>query len=141
MTRRIATALVLLMALPAWGRAQTPPPDPVGQALFPPEIVMQHQQALGITANQRAAITAAIQKTQNRMLEVQWDMQSATQKLAELLGATPVDETAALAQVDRVLNLERGVKRAQLSLMIRIKNALTREQQAKLKVLRSADSH
>lgn len=141
MTRRIAAALVLLFALPAWGRAQTPPPDPVGQALFPPELVMQHQQALGITANQRAAITAAIQKTQNQMLEVQWDMQSATQKLAELLSATPVDETAALAQVDRVLNLERGVKRAQLSLMIRIKNALTREQQAKLKALRSADSH
>ena len=80
MTRRIATALVLLIALPAWGRAQTPPPDPVGQALFPPELVMQHQQALGITANQRAAITAAIQKTQNQMLEVQWDMQSSVRR-------------------------------------------------------------
>ena len=102
---------------------------------------MQHQQALGITATQRATIIAAIEKTQSRMLEFQWDMQGATQKLAELLNATPVDETAALAQVDRVLSLEREVKRAQLSLVIRIKNALTREQQARLKSLRSAEAH
>lgn len=141
MTRGIAAALVLLIALPAWGSADTPPPDPVGQALFPPELVMQHQQALGITATQRATIIAAIEKTQSRMLEFQWDMQGATQKLAELLNATPVDETAALAQVDRVLSLEREVKRAQLSLVIRIKNALTREQQARLKSLRSAEAH
>ncbi len=141
MTRRFAAALALLMALPIWGWADTPPPDPVGQALFPPELVMQHQQALGITATQRTTITTAIGKTQSQMLEFQWDMQSATQKLAELLSATPVDETAALAQVDRVLSLEREVKRAQLSLLIRIKNVLTREQQAKLKALRGAESH
>jgi Spy/CpxP family protein refolding chaperone len=139
MTRRIAAAFILLVALPALGRADTPPPDPVGQALFPPELVMKYQQALGITPTQRATITAAIGKTQGQMLNVQWDMQSATQKLADLLNATPVDETAALAQVDRVLGLEREVKRAQLSLVIRIKNALTREQQAKLKALRSAE--
>lgn len=141
MTRCIAAALALLTVLPALGWADTPPPDPVGQALFPPELVMQHQQALGITATQRATITAAIGKTQGQMLEFQWDMQSATQKLAELLNATPVDESAALAQVDRVLSLEREVKRAQLSLVIRIKNALTREQQAKLKALRNSEAH
>ena len=141
MTRRIAAVLILLFALPASGWADTPPPDPVGQALFPPELVMKYQQALGITAPQRATITAAIGKTQGQMLNVQWDMQGATQKLADLLNASPVDETAALAQVDRVLNLEREVKRAQLSLVIRIKNVLTREQQAKLKALRSSETH
>ncbi len=140
MTHRIAAAtLAALVTFAPHARAQAPPQDPVGQALYPPELVMQHQQALGITADQRAAITAALEKAQSRMLEIQWDMQGATRKLAELLDAATVDETAALVQVDRVLGLEREVKRAQLSLLIRIKNALTREQQAKLKALRGAE--
>jgi len=140
MTLRIAAAaLAALVALAGRGGAQTPPQDPVGQALYPPELVMQHQQALGITATQRAAITAALEKAQSRMLEIQWDVQGETRKLVELLDAATVDEAAALTQVDRVLELEREVKRAQLSLLIRIKNALTREQQAKLKALRGAE--
>jgi Spy/CpxP family protein refolding chaperone len=138
--RIAAFALATLAALAAGVHAQPgPPQDPIGQALYPPEMVMQHQQALGITAAQRATITGALEKTQSRLLEIQWDMQGASHRLIELLSASPVDETAALAQVDRVLELEREVKRAQLSLLIRIKNALSREQQAKLETLRGAE--
>src|SRR5207244_8818945 len=32
------------------------PPDPIAQILFPPELVMQHRQELGLTDEQRAAI-------------------------------------------------------------------------------------
>jgi len=118
--------------------AQSPPPDPIGQLLFPPELVMQHQREIGITATQRSAITDVIGKTQAKMLEFQWEMQSESQNLTDLLGASPVDEAAALSQVDRVLNTERSVKRQQLSMLIRIKNSLTREQQSKLRALRDS---
>jgi hypothetical protein len=47
-----------------------------------------------------------------------------------------VDEAKVLEQVDRVLGVERDVKRAQLSLMIRIKNLLTQRQQEQLGALR-----
>jgi Spy/CpxP family protein refolding chaperone len=63
-------------------------------------------------------------------------MQSEQQKLVQLLKAQPVDEAAALVQVDRLLNQEHEVKKAQLSLLIRIKNLLSSSQQAKLNELR-----
>jgi Spy/CpxP family protein refolding chaperone len=47
-----------------------------------------------------------------------------------------VDEAGALAQVDKVLGMEREVKRAQISLLIEIKNLLTPAQQQKLFDLR-----
>jgi Spy/CpxP family protein refolding chaperone len=54
-----------------------------------------------------------------------------------LLRLPRVDETAALAQVDKVLGMEREVKRAQVSLLIQIKNLLTPAQQQRLFELRS----
>jgi Spy/CpxP family protein refolding chaperone len=114
--------------------AQQPAPgdDPLAKLLFPPELVMQHQAEIGLKPEQRTAITHAIGELQGRVLDVQWRMQDAAARLATLLGKPAVDETAALAQVDEVLNLERDVKRAQLTLLIRIKNTLTPEQQVKL---------
>ena len=64
------------------------------------------------------------------------DLSSEVEKLQSLLQPASVDESKVLDQVDRVLAVEREVKRAQLSLMIRIKNMLTQQQQAQLGVLR-----
>jgi len=71
---------------------------------------------------------------------MQWDMQSEAEKLVQLLKARPVDENAVLAQVDQVLNREREIKRAQISLLVRIKNLLTDSQQNKLMELRRKPS-
>jgi len=70
------------------------------------------------------------------LLDAQWSMQEESQKLARLLQARPVDEPAVLAQADKVMGLEREVKRTQLSLLVRIKNLLTDTQQARLTQLR-----
>jgi len=56
--------------------------------------------------------------------------------VTRLLQATSVDEAQVLDQVDQILNTERDLKKTQLSLMIRIKNTLTPEQQAKLSQMR-----
>jgi Spy/CpxP family protein refolding chaperone len=63
-------------------------------------------------------------------------MQAETQKLIELVKAPHVDESAALSQVDKVLGIERDVKRQHVTLLIRIKNTLSPEQQAKLRSMR-----
>ncbi|MGH8267852.1 MAG: hypothetical protein ACRETS_11075, partial [Steroidobacteraceae bacterium] len=76
----------------------------------------------------------------SRFLDLQWDMQAETAKLATLLKARPIDSTAALAQVDRVLALEHDVKKAQLALLIGIKNLLTNAQQDQLVELRRKGS-
>src|SRR5438105_3957599 len=46
-----------------------PPPDPVGQNLFPPELVMQHRQAIGLTDDQRNAIKQELMRASTRFNE------------------------------------------------------------------------
>ena len=71
------------------------------------------------------------------IIDVQFDLQGESQKLVHLLQTRPVDETAVMAQVDKVLGLEREIKRTQIQLVVRIKNLLTEAQQAKLSELRN----
>jgi Spy/CpxP family protein refolding chaperone len=112
---------------------QPPPPDPIAQNLFPPELVMQHRHEIGLTDEQRAAIKDEAIKASTRFNELQWQMQDEMETMAGLLKGVTVDEQRVLAQLDKVLNLERDVKRTQLGLSIRIKNKLTAEQQEKLR--------
>ena len=132
-----AGALLLTLVRSAPLAAQQPGDDPLARLLFPPELVMQHQADIGLKPEQRTAITRAIGELQGQALDVQWRMQDAAKLLAGLLAKPVVDQTAALTQVDAVLNLEREIKRAQLTLLIRIKNTLTAEQQGKLEQYRS----
>lgn len=136
MKRLLALSAMFLMVSVATAMGQQPSEDPIAQNLFPPELVMKHAGEIGLDERQRAAIKEAIQKAQAKFLDAQWDLQSESEKMARLLQAKRVDEAAVLAQVDKVLALEREVKRAQLSLLIRIKNLLTEPQQAKLMELR-----
>jgi len=134
MTHRFVLGLFVALVLapgPA-ARAQQPGEDPLARVLFPPELVMQYQADIGLRAEQRSAITKAIQEFQTKVVDLQWRMQEQSQRLGVLLGKPSVDQAAALAQVDEVLGVEREVKRAHLSLLIQIKNTLTPEQQAKL---------
>lgn len=127
-------ALILLGCVTVAGAQQPPtsPDDPLARVLFPPELVMQHQQDIGLRPEQRATITRAIQEFQNKVVDLRWRMQDQSQRLAGLLEKPSVDQAAALAQVDEVLSIEREVKRAHISLLIQIKNTLSAEQQGKL---------
>jgi Spy/CpxP family protein refolding chaperone len=115
---------------------QQGPGDPFARFLFPPEVVMQHQGEIGITDAQRATLTTAIQQAQSKFVETQFKLSAEGDKLARLLQGATIDETQALEEVDRILSLEREMKRAQIGLLVRIKNALTPAQQAKLMQLR-----
>jgi Spy/CpxP family protein refolding chaperone len=120
---------------PAAG-AQPQRPDPMEDALFPPELVMQHQRDIGLTTEQQTAITDAVKALQAQVVDFQWKMQYEQQQLIELLGQPTVQEATALAQVDRVLEIERQIKRTHLAALIRIKNTLSAEQQQQLRGLR-----
>ncbi len=113
------------------------PDDPLSRYLFPPELVMQQQQAIGLKPEQRTAITRVIKDFQGKILDLQWQMQEETGRFGELLDKPLVDQAAALAQIDKVLAVEREVKRAHIGLLIQIKNQLTAEQQARLAQLRA----
>ena len=136
----LLSLVLLLCGAMSWGQGPQPHPqpgdDPMAQSLFPPELVMRYRQEINLDEGQSKAIKEAIQKAQSKFLDMQWDMQSEAQKLVQLLNARPVDENAVLAQVDQVLNRERDIKKAQISLLVRIKNMLREDQQDKLMELR-----
>ena len=146
MTRVLGVIMVLVALGVPRGASQQPdqqptrsaqPDDPLARVLFPPELVMQHQQDIALRAEQRAVITKAIQDFQTKVVDLQWRMQDQSQRLAALLEKPTVDPVAALAQVDEVLGVEREVKRAHMTLLIQIKNTLSAEQQAKLTAARA----
>jgi Spy/CpxP family protein refolding chaperone len=144
LSRRVLVPVLLLFAVARGARAQTPPPGPRAQEdalarlLFPPDLVMQHQQEIGLRPEQRTAITKSIQELQTKVIDLQWKMQDQSQRLATLLEKPAVDQTAALTQLDEMLATEREVKRAHVTLLIQIKNTLTAEQQAKLAAARGS---
>lgn len=137
MMRPCRYAICLLLAVTPVVAAQEPEPD-FAKYLFPPELVMQHQQSLRLTPEQRTSITQGIRDFQLKAVELQWKMQDEAQKLTELVQAAKVDEAQTLAQVDRVLGVEREIKRAHMALLIRIKNLLSLDQQMTLTGLRDA---
>jgi Spy/CpxP family protein refolding chaperone len=150
MKRSIVVIALLVAPLAARIDAQGPPgggggqgqgqgPDPFARHLFPPELVMQHQGQINLQDSQRAALQAAIQQAQTRFVDAQWKISAEGEKLARLLQTPTVDEKQVLEQVDRILDIEREVKRAQMGLMVRIKNTLTPPQQAKLRELRGSE--
>jgi Spy/CpxP family protein refolding chaperone len=130
--------VVFLLLFPGASALAQPPPgaDPIAPHLFPPDLVMRYGGEIGLDEKQRAVIKEVVHKAQARFLDVQWDMQAESEKMVRLLQAKPIDEAAVLAQVEKVLSLEREVKKAQLSLLIRIKNLLTDAQQVRLSELR-----
>ena len=127
----------LLAAPSVWAQQPHPENDPIGENLFPPELIMQNQKAIGLDEVQKLYIRTEISKAQGRFSDLQWQLQDAMESLAGLLKQDVADEQQVLAQLEKVLNLEREIKRAQLTLMLRIKNKLSGEQQARLRELRS----
>ena len=119
-------------------RPPQPPPenDPMAEALFPPELVMQHQREIGLTDEQRAFMRGEIQRVTARFNELQWQMQDAMEVLVTTMKEGVVNEQQAMAQLGKVLDTEREIKLLHMGLAIRIKNKLTPEQQENLRRMR-----
>ena len=115
--------------------AQQPPEDPLRDILFPPEAVMQHQQAVGLSDEQKNNLKVEVRQAQLKFTELQWTLQDEMERLVSLLKQSKVDEKSAASELDKVLAAERETKRAQLMLLIRIKNNLTQAQQTQLREL------
>ena len=128
-------ALLLVIAAPMFAQD-----DPIARYLVPPEMIMAHSQELNLQDKQRAAIKAEVQKAQSKFIDAQWDMKEESEKMVRLLQQAPADEARILEQADKVMALEREIKKTQLALLIRIKNVLTAEQLAKLDAIRRVNT-
>jgi len=149
MKTRVLTLLLVGAALarPAASQAVKLVEDPLARFFFPPELVLRHASEIGLQPEQRTAIVNAVKEVQGDLFDLQMQMAERSEELMKALGAVPpdrdaevrklaaaqkLDEAAVLTRVDRVLAVERDMKRRQMQLLIRIRNALTPEQQERL---------
>src|ERR1700747_616922 len=110
---RVRILCICAISLLAAGivRAQQPGEDPLGQSFFPPELVIQHQEAIGVSPEQKEAFKTEIRQAQLKFTELQWKLQDEMEKMLSLVKQTHPDEQQVLAQLDKVLSAEREVKR------------------------------
>jgi Spy/CpxP family protein refolding chaperone len=132
----ILTSLGLLLASLMVTAQQGKEEDPIAQSFFSPELVMQNQQSIGLTETQLTNIQKEIQAAQSEFMPLQWDLQKEMEKFKSLISKETLSESEVAAQLDRMLTIENRIKKRQILLMTRIKNALSREQQEKLRQIR-----
>lgn len=110
--------------------------DAFAEALFDPQLVLKNASAIGLTPAQRKTVLDELKAAQIALAPLQADMTEPAMELVEMLGQTRVEEARVLSKIDQVLRVENEVKKRQTALLVRIKNALTPEQQEKLRALR-----
>lgn len=130
--------LVMPFAAPVGAQGKPGQPDAFAEALFDPQLVLKNAQAVGLTPAQRKTILDEIKAAQIALAPLQADMTEPAMELIEMLGQSKVDEARVVAKTEQVLRIENEVKKRQTMLLVRIKNALTPEQQTKLRELRKA---
>jgi Spy/CpxP family protein refolding chaperone len=133
-----AALLSVCIALPAAAQDASPVADPVFRSLYEPELIMKHRRAIGLTDEQRDAISRLIRELQGKVVSLQWELQDQTASLSTELNKPRVDLDRALDRMGRVLQTEREIKEAHLALLVRIKNVLRPEQQTSLQQLRES---
>ncbi len=118
--------------------AQEKPHDPIGDRLFPPDMVLHFQDKIDLSDEQREVIQGAVEELQAEMKEQQAAMQAATTAAAEEIEQETIDEAEALERLSRVLELEQQLKRMHVRMLIRVRNELTAEQREQLTDLKPA---
>jgi Spy/CpxP family protein refolding chaperone len=113
-----------------------PNPDPLAHLMFPPDMILGHARELNLTDEQKTFMRGEVQRTTATFQELQWKLQDQMELLHETMKSTTVNEQQALAQLDKVLEIEREIKRLHIGLAVRLKNRLTPEQQQQLHKMR-----
>jgi hypothetical protein len=88
---------------------------------------------IALTQEQQDAFRARVEKAQPRSDELRAKLEREIAATAALAKRERVDEAALLAQLDKILEVEREVKHLHVGVLVAIKNLLTPEQQAKLR--------
>jgi len=131
-------ALAALIASPVFGFGPVRP-DPIGRLLFQPELIMEYRSKLELTEQQQDVLKTELQNAQAAIFDFKWQLNEESGKLKKILQTIPIDEDEMLAQSDRVMQLERKIKRVHLALLARLKNMLSEQQIQMLRELRRQD--
>jgi hypothetical protein len=133
----IAVGLVLLAA-GAGLQGQTPPPASAALERFrvEPVLVRYYAERIGATAEQLRFIEGELRETSMRYGPLQDQLHRELSSLVELTDRPSTTDEELLAQLDRVLDAERAIKRLNLLCSARVRRRLTSRQ---VELLRGVD--
>lgn len=112
-------------------------PSELSDVLLTSEMIMMHASELKLTPIQMASVRKEVENSNVKFNELSWHLDEAVEILRQRILVHAVDEERALAQLDRVLDIERKIKRLHVRMSIRIRNQLTLEQLGKLQSARA----
>ena len=98
---------------------------------------MMHASELKLTPIQMAFVRKEVENSNVKFNELSWQLDEAVEILRQRILVHAVDEERALAQLERVLDIERKIKRLNIRTSIRIRNQLTLEQLGQLQSARA----
>ncbi len=129
-----AIMMIALLSLSSYNvfAQESPGKDPMQDYLFPPELVMRYQNEIQLKKEQRETIISAMEESQKQFIQLQLNLQSEATAFQKLISQATVNEGSVLSQLDKVLDQERTIKKAQITMMVKIKNALSDEQKVRL---------
>ncbi|HSI12808.1 MAG TPA: hypothetical protein VK961_12235 [Chthoniobacter sp.] len=138
LSRGFVQTFLSLLFISMWiasANAQGGAPKEFRGDLFPPDLILREAEPLGLSDDQRGAITALVKETKKVFVDGQAKLRETTDLLAQTVKGASIPEQTALDQFTATLEAEKEMKRAQFLMLIRAKNLLTPLQLAKLRAI------
>ncbi|MEL6258413.1 MAG: hypothetical protein AAFQ67_05100 [Pseudomonadota bacterium] len=105
--------------------------------LVSPELVLKHAKKIGLSEAKRREIIEIAAKGEADVARLRLESVGRGDELEDLLAASPINANAAISELNRLMESEATLKRARLSMMVDVRNALTDAQFEELQDLRS----
>ena len=125
---QVLVLCVALFGMAGGAIAQDKKNDVFKGKLFPPNIILEHKDELGLTKQQFTDVRKAVVEVQSGVAEHEWDMAEAYTAMMAELDKSPIDETSVLSHAESALRAENEVKKKQISMLVKLRNLLTEEQ-------------
>lgn len=119
---------LLLLASVATAQGPANQKDVFKGKLFPPNVIMEHQNELDLSKEQFTAIRAAVVEVQSNVAGYEWDLREAFQRVLSALDESPIDEDRVMDNLQAALRAENEVKKQQVAMLIKLRNLLTDKQ-------------
>ncbi len=105
--------------------------------LFPPNLILEHQDELEMSREQFTRLREAVVQVQANLAEHEWDMREAYLRVIDELDAKPIDEERVIEIANEALLAENEIKKQHMAMLIRVRNILTDEQVEYLRSIQS----
>jgi len=100
--------------------------------VFSADQILEHKKALVLTMDQEIRIREIHNNSIPQFNNAKWDLDAEVVRLAEMISKSSVDVAYSVAQLEKILKMENGIKILQMRTLLEMKNVLNQDQQRML---------